>query len=87
MSFGNLPSEVQSQIIGLVADNSSWREGLRLRGVSRLFDREIQAQYFDFGKIHTSMDEDKDQLTLKMGPSTYIDYLKDRYAPDGRERP
>ncbi|OAP55895.1 hypothetical protein AYL99_10047 [Fonsecaea erecta] len=67
MSFGKLPPEVHSMILGLVADNSTWREGLPLRGVSRLFDREIQAQYFDFGKIHTSMDEDTDRITLRMG--------------------
>ncbi|KIX97309.1 uncharacterized protein Z520_06761 [Fonsecaea multimorphosa CBS 102226] len=67
MSFGKLPPEVHSMIIGLVADNSSWKEGLPLRSVSRLFDREIQAQYFDFGNIHTSMDEDTDRTTLRMG--------------------
>ncbi|OAL32698.1 hypothetical protein AYO20_07856 [Fonsecaea nubica] len=67
MSFGILPPEVHSMIIGLVADNSSWKEGLRLRCVNRLFDREIQAQYFDFGNVHTSMDEDTDRITLRMG--------------------
>ncbi|EXJ70869.1 uncharacterized protein A1O5_05861 [Cladophialophora psammophila CBS 110553] len=67
MSFGKLPSEVHSLIIGLVADNSSWKEGLRLRCVNRLFNREIQAQYFDFGRVHTSMEEDFEKTTLKMG--------------------
>ncbi|EXJ81774.1 hypothetical protein A1O1_07839 [Capronia coronata CBS 617.96] len=47
MGFNNLPVDVFFTIIDNVLTHSNWSEGLRLRRINRLFDREIQCAFFD----------------------------------------